>query len=242
MPEYTNDYLLDKQIKIFQPINGYRASSDAVMLSGAVKNIKNGEKVLDMGSGTGAISLCLAQRFPNALISGIELQSELAELSNLSAKSNDFANLSFFNCDLRTLDNQWHNQFHHVITNPPYSDHDMPSPNKSKSQAHNFQNFNLTEWLQLGLKCLRPNGWMYTINRAEAVDEILSVFHQKTGEITIIPLYSKEGQNAKRVIVCARKNSKGPTKILPGITIHDGNGNYTPKAEAILRNGKSLFD
>ncbi|MBQ8784435.1 MAG: methyltransferase [Alphaproteobacteria bacterium] len=242
MPEYTNDYLLDKQIKIFQPINGYRASSDAVMLSGAVKNIKNGEKVLDMGSGTGAISLCLAQRFPNAVISGIELQSELAELSNLSAKSNNFTNLSFINSDLRTPNSQWYNKFHHVITNPPYSDHDMPSPNESKSQAHNFQNFNLTEWLQLGLKCLRPNGWIYTINRAEAIDEILYAFHKKVGDITIIPFYSKVGQNAKRVIVCARKNSKGPTKILSGITIHDSNGNYTPKAEAILRNGNSLFD
>ena len=48
MAEYTNDYLLDKQIKIFQPTNGYRASSDAVLLSSVVGNVRQNEKILDL--------------------------------------------------------------------------------------------------------------------------------------------------------------------------------------------------
>ena len=46
MEEYTNDYLLDKQIKIFQPVNGYRASSDAVLLSSAVQKVKSADKII----------------------------------------------------------------------------------------------------------------------------------------------------------------------------------------------------
>ena len=57
MQPYTQDYLLDKQVKIFQPIDGYRASTDAVMVSSLVHQIKKGDKILDVGSGTGAISL-----------------------------------------------------------------------------------------------------------------------------------------------------------------------------------------
>ena len=92
MQNYSQDYLLDKKVKIFQPIDGYRASTDAVFLSALLSCVKTQDKILDVGSGTGAISLCLASRFAEKqpLITGLELQPELAELSNLSAKANGF--------------------------------------------------------------------------------------------------------------------------------------------------------
>ena len=64
LPPYTSDYLLDKKVKIFQPVDGYRASTDAVLLAAFAASLKNG-KILDVGSGTGAVSLCLAKRFEN---------------------------------------------------------------------------------------------------------------------------------------------------------------------------------
>ena len=50
MQDYTEDYLLDKQVKIFQPIDGYRASTDAVMVSSLVNSVNQGDKILDVGS------------------------------------------------------------------------------------------------------------------------------------------------------------------------------------------------
>lgn len=60
------------------------------------------------------------------------------------------------------------------------------------------------------------------------------------GRIRIIPLFSKENQNAKRVIVTAQKDSKAPAVIHRGLIIHDANGNYTAQAEQILRDGKAF--
>lgn len=239
--EYTNDYLLDKQIKILQPINGYRASSDAVLLSSAIQKVKSGEKILDLGSGTGAISLCLAHRFPKNSITGLEIQPELVKLANISADINGFDNLHFINCNIQNTDTSWFGQYDHVITNPPYSANDMPSPNQSKATAHNFCGFCLSDWLKFALKCLRAQGYIYIINRAEAIDEILSVLHNTTGNITIVPLTSKSGQNAKRVLVCARKGIHTPTRIFPPLIIHQKDGSYTAKAQKILREGQSLF-
>lgn len=241
MLSYTNDYLLDKQIKIFQPVNGYRASSDAVILSSAIEKVKSKEKILDIGSGTGAISLCLAHRFPDISITGIEIQPELAELSSMSAKANNFSNLKFINCDFKKLDTSHFGQYDHVITNPPYAANDMPSPNKSKSTAHNLDCITLSQWLRLSLKCLRPKGKIYIINRAEAIEEILCSLFGHCGNITIVPLCSKSSQNAKRVIVCAQKGTNTPSRILPPVIIHKKDGNYTPKAQKILRQGLTLF-
>lgn len=245
MLNYTQDYLLNRQVKIFQPINGYRASTDAIMVSSLIKTIKKEDKILDVGSGTGAISLCLASRFrtQNPQILGLELQSNLAELSNMSAEANGFTGiLHYVNCDIRDkIDCIKPCSFQHVISNPPYSDHDMPSPNKSKAQAHNHTDFNLSEWIKFMLKMMAPQGYFYMINRAEAIDEILLALHNKAGAVKIIPLFTKEGPKAKRIMIVAQKDSKAPTEILPAFIVHSTDG-YTPHAHQILREGKSFWD
>ena len=242
MADYTEDYLLDKKVRIFQPVDGYRAAIDAVILSSMVHKVKSGDKILDLGSGTGAISLCLAHRFPAAEITGLEIQPQLVELSTMSAAANGFDKLRFENCDIRKPPVKLFNGFNHLVTNPPYAADDMPSPNAGKALAHNFQDFDLEKWLLTALKFLRPLGWIYIINRTAAIDEILSVLHGRAGAITVLPLFSKAGQEAKRVIVCARKGDKSPSRILPGLTVHDADGQYTSEAQLLLREGKGFFD
>ena len=246
MQDYTNDYLLDKKVKIFQPVNGYRASTDAVFLSSILdeNNVKEGDKILDVGSGTGAISLCLASRLKDKKVEilGLDIQKELVELSNFSAKENGFDTfLKYQNIDIREKGTIKGGNFDFVITNPPYSDHDMPSPNQSKKLAHNHQDFDLTSWILFCLRMLKPKGSILLINRTEALDEILISLQNKAGNIQIIPLYSKENQVAKRVVVVAQKTLRGITKILPPFYTHNEDGTYTTKAEQILRNGLGYF-
>ncbi|MBR2273996.1 MAG: methyltransferase domain-containing protein [Alphaproteobacteria bacterium] len=244
--DYTEDYLLNKTVKIYQPINGYRAAIDAVFLASmvAVDKIKSGAKIADIGSGTGAVSLCLAARLKaqKIEITGFEIQSNLVDLSNQSATANGFDFLRYELCDIREKNNDKAGIFDVVVTNPPYSDHDMPSPNESKKYAHNMQNFDLNKWLSACLKMLKPKGYFAIINRTEALNEILLALHNKAGNIQILPLYSKEGQQAKRILIVAEKGSHAPTKILPPLYTHDNEGNYSKEAEKILRQAQGYFD
>lgn len=243
--EYTKDYLLDKQIKIFQPVDGYRASTDAIILSSVISKVKKNDNILDVGSGTGAISLCLAHRFKSSSISimGMELQEELCCLSNLSSEENNFSSfLQYINCNIKNKPKSIEFcSFSHVITNPPYSENDLPSPNKSKATAHNLDNFSLSEWIKFCIKMLKPKGFFYMINRAEAIDDILYNIKGKLGNIKVVPIYSKENQDAKRVIVIAQKDSKAATSINKGLIVHNADGKYSQIANAILREGKSFF-
>ena len=239
--EYTNDYLLDKQVKILQPVSGYRTSTDAVLLSSLPDKLKAGDKILDVGSGTGGISLCLAHRFPECDITGLEIQPRLAELSARSAAANGFANLRYVNCDIgKPLPGIANCSFHHVVTNPPYGSGAMPSPNRSKAAAHDFSGLDLPGWIAFCLKMMRPKGWLYMINKTDALDTILACLHGKTGAITVFPLYSKAKQAAGRILVRARKDSRQPTEILPGLVVHNDDGSYTDAAERILRHGERL--
>ena len=245
LANHTNDYLLDKKIKIFQPVDGYRASSDAVLLSAMPENNLKNARILDVGSGTGAISLCLAHRLQNnnVQIYGLELQKELVELSNESAKVNGFDFVRFYQSDIREkMETPEYKpcSFDVVISNPPYSERDMPSPNVSKATAHNHHNFDLNHWLAFCLKSLKPFGKLYLVNRAEALSDICSFLQGKAGNITILPIYSKQEQIAKRVVVSAQKDSKAPCRILPSLIMHDTNGKYSEIGDKVLRKGLSF--
>ena len=243
MENITQDYLLNKKVKILQPIDGYRASIDAVILASMLSNTKKGQKILDVGSGTGAISLCLAYRLQNEEINitGLELQERLCNLSNKSSELNGFQSfLEYVNIDISS--NKLTDTYDHVITNPPYSENDMASPNYSKSTAHNHANQTLKDWINFCLRRLKQNGYFYMINRAEALNDILYHCYGKIGDIKIIPIRSKTGQDAKRVIIIGKKVSKTPLKILTGLVIHNDNNDYSEKTNEILRNAKGFFE
>lgn len=241
MQEVEKNYLLDKKVVIYHQKGLYKASSDAVWLSSAVAKVKKGDNILDVGSGGGAVSLCLASRFKDNQISitGLELQKELVESANKSALENGFDFLRYDNCNIYES-NIKPCSFAHVVTNPPYSLSDMPSPNISKATAHNFKFEDLQKWLDFCIKMLRPQGMFYIINRAEAIESIISHISGKLGAIEVFLLYSKEEQKAKRVVVRAKKDSKTPLVIHSPIFVHNKDGSYSEKAKEILRQGLSI--
>ena len=246
MTKHTKDYLLDEKVIINQPVSGYRAAIDAVLANSCIApdEVKPNSTILDMGSGTGAISLCSAHRLQeqNPTITGIELQPELCELSNKSAQENSFNNLSYINLDIKNLRKEiTPNSFDFVITNPPYTAGGMASPNSSKATAHIEGEIDLANWITIAIKMLKPHkGKFIIVHRADRLDDIISAMHKKLGGIIIYPLISKEGGDAKRVLVTGIKSSKAPLTLKKPIIIHNEDGSYTKDADKILRLAKSI--
>ena len=85
MSGFTEDTLLDGRVRLLQPTEGYRVAIDPVILAAAVPATP-GERVLDLGSGTGAAALCLAVREPGCRISGLERELALVRLAQSSAE------------------------------------------------------------------------------------------------------------------------------------------------------------
>ena len=82
--ELSTDAFLGGRLSIMQPIRGYRAAADPVLLAAAVP-ARAGDAVLELGCGAGVASLCLGQRVPGLIQFGLELQPAYAALARRNA-------------------------------------------------------------------------------------------------------------------------------------------------------------
>ncbi|MDB5490530.1 MAG: methyltransferase small domain protein [Micavibrio sp.] len=244
MPEEI--FVLDKKVLLLQPEGGFRTSLDSVMVAAACP-AKPGDRILDLGCGVGGASFCLAYRVNNLFITGIDIQPEYIDLARQNAAiNNDTNRCEFFMGNIRTFRFPLMDQrVEQVLCNPPFLEAGTytPSPDQGRATAlgHEGQETELTDWIDCAFHALRNGGTLTMIHRADAVDKIVQGLGKRFGQTTIIPLYPREGQAAKRVIVRTKKDSHAPAILHPGIILHNADGTYTAAAEKILRGGHALF-
>jgi len=135
------------------------------------------------------------------------------------------------------------NSYHHVISNPPYYDKGSvtTSPYQTKALAHGKAMDDLKVWIERSVRMLRPKGYITLVHRADRLDDILTALNDKCGSVIVYPLYSKQGDNANRVIIRAQKGAKGLLSLKSGLIVHKSDGEYSDEAENILRHAHGLY-
>jgi tRNA1Val (adenine37-N6)-methyltransferase len=245
----SRDAFLGGRVMLWQPLRGYRAATDPVLLAAAVP-ARTGERVLDLGCGAGAAALCLAARVGGLDLHGLEIQPDYADLARRNAAGNAVA-LSVHQGDagsmppaLRAL------SFDHVLTNPPFfaADAAMAPRDAGRDTAHRESGLDLAGWIDAALRRLRPGGWLTVIHRAERLPDLLAVLQGRSGSTTVLPLCPREDRPAGRVILRTRKGGRGPFRLLAPLVMHAGpehsgdRDDFSPRAVSILRNGAALAE
>ncbi|PCI39115.1 MAG: methyltransferase [Rhodospirillaceae bacterium] len=239
----TEDKILGGRVILHQPVEGYRAAIDPVLLAAAVL-AKANDRALDLGCGVGAAMLCLATRVDGLVVDGLEIQLDLALLAQQNIQANGLADrVRVFEGDLLNPPKDLvQGSYTQVFANPPYitEDRGHTPPNASKRTAHVEGNASLSDWVGTALKYCRPKGTVCFIYRADRLAEVLSALDGKAGQIEIIPLWPKPGIAAKRIIIRARKAIKTPLSLTSGLVLHDEDGGYSEKVDKVLKGEISL--
>ena len=241
----TEDGFLGGRLRILQPEKGYRAGIDAVFLAATIP-CSDGESIYEAGIGAGVAALCALARSPGIFVTGIEIAARYAMLCEENARRNGFgASVHVIHADIKEALRKdlssmpAHGSFNHAIANPPFFETGKatPSPVLLKAQAHNFGPNDLDLWMRVLHTMVTLRGTVTVVHRADTLSKLLQVMEDRFGDIRIAPLYAREGAAASRVIVQGVKGSKAPMQLLPGLVLHDQNAQFTPGAEAILREG-----
>lgn len=238
----TIDDFLGGKIKLAQEKEGYRVTSDSVLLASAVQ-VKENETVLDVGTGNGVVLFCLAARQKNLQMTGMDIQPDLIKLAQENNRIND-KDINFVIDDVLAKKGIIHGlQFHHVVTNPPFYREGCARLNEQQKIAFH-ESIPLEKWIRFCLKHIRAGGTFTMIHQMTALPDILSCLKQtKLGGVEVIPLVKDSISPAKRVIVRGILGSKKPFLLRNPFVLHKENEcDYTAKAEQILRHGVALDD
>lgn len=238
----TIDALLNGRVHLRQAEHGYRAAIDPVLLAAAVP-AKSGQKILELGCGTGAAMFCLAARVTRLTIVGVENDAAACALAEANGVLN--ATLGAFTLvsgDARRLPRSLPaNSFDHAMINPPYYDSAAytAAADAGKSAAHSMAAGDLALWVKAAHGRMRDSGTLTIIYHAAGLTALLGAMQGKFGGLHIYPFWPKAEQPAKRIIVQGKKGSKAPLRLCTGMELHHEQ-NYTAAAEAVLRHGAAL--
>ena len=240
----SDDKFLMGRLRLLQPVKGYRAATDPVLLAAACP-AGAGQTVLDLGCGAGAAALCLAARVPGVVLAGLEVQPEYADLARRNAARNGVA-MEVVTGDLSAMPRALRRGFDHVIANPPYyAAGGSPSPVAVRDRALRVET-PIADWVRVAAQRLHPGGWLTMIFATPCLPEALAALAPKMGSAMVLPLEPRAGREPPRVILRARKGGRGAFRLLAPFTLHAGAAHdgdresYTPAANAVLRDGAEL--
>jgi tRNA1Val (adenine37-N6)-methyltransferase len=167
--------------------NGYRIiqnpekfcfGMDAVLLSGFAR-VKDGARVLDMGTGTGIIPILLEAKTDASHLTGLEIQEESADMARRSVKLNGIGDkVDIVTGDIKEADKIFDLASFDVITcNPPYmiGQHGLTNPDAPKAIARHEVLCTLDDVVRNAARLLKPGGSFFMVHRPFRLAEIINV-------------------------------------------------------------------
>lgn len=215
MSEITRDDFYDGRLQLYQPTKGFRAGTDSLLLAAGLDASLSGD-VLEIGCGAGGALLPAAFRLANARFTGLEIDADMIALARKSAKANGLdQRVEIIEGSAANLSGDWQNRFDLVFSNPPFFETGTIQTPATGKEAAYLESVPLKDWINAMLFALRPKGTFVMVHRAANLARILSVIERQSGEITVQPVHSYPGAEAKRVLVRARKALRsGPMRLL----------------------------
>ncbi|MDQ7072022.1 MAG: methyltransferase [Rhodobacterales bacterium] len=244
--ELSCNAFLGGRLQILQPLNGYRAGVDPVLLAASIVATP-GQSVLELGCGAGVATLCLGARISGLELNGLEIQSNYADLARRNSERNKIE-MNVVEGDLSKIPDIFRlRQFDHVIANPPYFLRSKSvSARDTGRETALGEATPLSEWIKIAAKRCAPKGQVSMIHRVERLPEILAGYSAHLGSVQVQPLIARRGRSAQLVIVRGVKNGRADFRLMDGIKMHRGKAHeedsesYTKTIRSVLRDGADL--
>lgn len=244
--ETTLDTIRD--IRLYQPRDGYRFSMDALLLFSFVE-MPVVKSIADLGAGSGIIGILLAGRYPEAQTVLLEIQEAYVKLAEKNIRMNGLeGRVSAMRCDIRELSEGKGPRdllaccpFDLVISNPPFRKPKtgLISPEKGKAIARHEISLRLPEIAGAASRLLRSRGRFFLIYHPSRLMELSDTLRTKRIEIKRLRLvHSTAASEAKMVLVEAVKDGRPGIKVERPLFVYTPDGSYTPELLTIYNKGR----
>jgi tRNA1Val (adenine37-N6)-methyltransferase len=227
-----------KDIKLFQAKDGYRFSVDAVLLEHFI-SAKRLEKGIELGCGSGVISILLAKRIKSARITAVEIQKSMAERAVRNIRLNGLDDrIHILSKDIRELRNIYEtNEFDFVFSNPPFR---KPKTGRISSYgeravARHEIELTLPDLVSTASYLLKHSGRLFLIYHPFRLAELISMLREARLEPKRMRfVHSKVGDEAKMVLIEAVKGAGVWLKVDSPLYLYVKRDEYSDEVRNIL--------
>lgn len=225
------DYIPKTNIKMIHKNNSYNFGIDSILLLDFAK-MKRYKKLVDIGSGSGILSLGANAYYNPKKIYAIEIQKEKADLLNENLDLNKIENIDVINKDLNKV-NLGVNNIDYIITNPPYYKINDNIENKNEEFLISRQEKYLTleNIFDFANKTLKDKGKLFMIHKPERMVDIFSKSNNlKPKKIRFAS--STFNKKPQFILIEFVKNARDGLKIEDPLIIYE-NGSYSNEVKKI---------
>ena len=237
LPGERLDDLQRKGLVIIQKETGFRFGTDAVLLADFAKP-KKGERVCDMGTGTGVLPLLLAARSEDTQFDAFELQADVADMAARSVQVNGFeARIRIHHADCREAAKIiGHETCRLVVTNPPYTAQGagLVSPQESKALSRSDSDVSIEAWMEACSRVLQNGGRLCCVFPAPRLLQLCDAMRMARVEPKRIRLIAARASVApKLVLVEGLKGGRPGLHMEPLLITHTEDGAFTEEMKKI---------
>ncbi|MBN9075067.1 MAG: methyltransferase [Rhizobiales bacterium 65-79] len=251
-PESSIDAFHRGAFFLAQPAGrGHRAGLDAMILAAAVPSGFSG-RLADLGAGAGAAGLAVASRCPHARVVLVERDPEMLDYARRSRALPGNAALrertEVLDADVtlageaRAAAGLADRAFDCAIMNPPFNaPADHTTSDELRKSAHVMPPETFEQWIRTAAAIVKPGGALALIARPGSLQPILAALAGRFGEARIVPVHPRAEEEAIRIVLRARKGSRGGLSLRPPLVLHEAEHIFTQRADAICNGKASLF-
>ena len=230
----SDERLDDLQIngyKIIQHPDKFCFGMDAVLLSGFA-TVNEGEKALDLGTGTGILPILLEAKNKGEHYTGLEIQRESAEMASRSVKYNDLQDkIDIIEGDIKDASTIFGKASFEVVTsNPPYmtNHHGLKNPSDAKAIARHELLCSLDDVVRETAAVLKPKGRCYFVHRPFRLVEIFEAMRKYKIEPKRMRLvYPYVDKQPNMVLIEGVRGGGAQLTVEPPLIVYDAPGKYT---------------
>jgi len=217
--------------KIYQDPERFCFGMDAVLLSEFAK-VKENEKVLDLGTGTGIIPILMEARNHMGTYKALEIQKESADMARRSVEYNHLeGQIEIVDGNIKDASAIFGNDcFNVVTTNPPYmiGQHGIANPDEAKAIARHEILCDLEDIIRESAKVLKAKGRFYMVHRPFRLAEIFALMVQYKIEPKRMRLvYPYVDKEPNMVLIEGSRGGKSRLTVEKPLIVYEEPGKYT---------------
>lgn len=225
------DDLQRNHYKIIQDPDRFCFGMDAVLLSGFAR-AKEGDKVLDLGTGTGIIPILMEAKTKAAHLTGLEIQPDSADMALRSVRLNGLTKkIDIITGDIKEADSLFGAASFDVVTcNPPYmtEHHGLTNPEAPKAIARHELLCTLEDVIRVSSKLLKPGGNFFMVHRPFRLADIIVLLRRYRLEPKRMKLvYPFVDKEPNMVLIEANRGGRARMTVEKPLIVYKEPGVYT---------------